>query len=318
MDKPFLRKENMSIIVLGSINMDLVVHAPRLPKPGETLTGSSFHTTPGGKGANQAVACARLGVKTQMIGRVGGDVFSSALRKNLSDNGVDVSGIALEEQLPSGVALIAIDEKGENNIIIIPGANGAVGNQELKTLENMLPKAKVLLLQLEIPIEIVIEAAKSAHTRGLTVILDPAPARQLPADLFPYVDILTPNTTEAAFLAGFPVDDTQNAEKAARTLRQQGTDQVIIKMGDLGAYVQNQVGGLFYPAIPVEAIDTVAAGDAFNGALAAALSENLPFEEAMHWAIAAGAIAVTRSGAQTAMPNRKDLLDLLKSRTHTH
>jgi len=302
----------MSIIVFGSINMDLVVHAPRLPKPGETLTGTSFHTTPGGKGANQAVACAHLGVKTRMVGRVGGDFFGTALLENLAAYGVDTFGVAVEEKLPSGVALIAIDEAAENNIIIVPGANGAVGLPDLKQLENILPEAKVLLLQLEIPLESVKEAARLASARGVTVILDPAPARILPLDLYPSVDILTPNTSEAAILVGFPVETELEAQRAARILIESGTHLVIIKMGAMGAYAQNQSNGRFYPAIPVEAVDTVAAGDAFNGALAAALSEGLPFEEAMYWALAGGAIAVTRAGAQTAMPDRNEILSLLK------
>lgn len=179
--------------------MDLVAHAPRLPKPGESLTGNSFHITPGGKGANQAVACARLGIQTHLIGRVGDDVFGSALRKNLSDNRVDVSGVMVDDQLPSGVALIAIGEAGENNIIVVPGANSAVGQPDLRYLEKILPDAKVLLLQLEIPMEIVQKAALLAHSQGVTVILDPAPASPLPIDLYPNVDILTPNTTEATF-----------------------------------------------------------------------------------------------------------------------
>lgn len=302
----------MSIIVLGSINMDLVAHAPRLPKPGETIVGTSFTTTPGGKGANQAVACARLGIPTRMIGRVGNDVFGSVLRKNLADFGVDISGVAVEDGLPSGVALIAIDEKAENNIIIISGANGAVGRKDLKFMETLLADTRVLLLQLEIPLETVQEAARLAHSRGVTVILDPAPARTLPADLYPSVDILTPNTTEAAILTGFPVDTPSEAKRAANALVDRGTRCVIIKMGAMGAYVLDYSGGRFYPAIPVEAIDTVAAGDAFNGALGAALSEGHSFEEAMRWALAGGAIAVTKAGAQIAMPNRDEILTILQ------
>jgi ribokinase len=303
----------MSIIILGSINMDLVVHAPRLPKPGESLTGTSFHTTPGGKGANQAVACARLGIQTHMIGRVGNDVFGNALRENLVKYGVDTQGISVEKDQPTGVALIAIDESGENNIIVVPGANSTVGQAELDHLESSLHQAKILLLQLEIPMAIVLAAAKKAHQSGIRVILDPAPAQPLPEELYPFVDILTPNTSEATLLAGFPVEKMPDAEKAASLFLDRGVQRVIIKMGALGAYLKDQSTGRLYPAIPVKAVDTVAAGDAFNGALGAALSLGFNLEEAMHWALTAGAIAVTRAGAQTAMPDRDEILKLMKS-----
>ena len=303
----------MSIVNLGSINMDLVVHAPQLPKPGESLTGTSFHTTPGGKGANQAVACARLGIQTHMIGRVGNDVFGNALQENLAKYGVDIQGISVEKDQPSGVALIAIDEFGENNIIVVPGANSTVGQAELRHLESYLSGAKILLLQLEIPMEIVLAAAKKAHQSGITVILDPAPAQSLPEELYPFVDILTPNTTEATILAGFPVEKKTDAEKAAGIFLDRGVQRVIIKMGVMGAYLKDQSTERLYPALPVKAVDTVAAGDAFNGALSAALSLGFNLEEAMHWAIAAGAIAVTRAGAQTAMPDRDELLKFMNS-----
>jgi ribokinase len=246
-----------------------------------------------------------------MIGRVGNDVFGSALRENLAKYGVDTQGISTEEKQPSGVALIAIDEAAENNIIVVPGANGVVGQAELDDLVSKLTAVQVLLLQLEIPMHIVQEAAQQAHERNITVILDPAPARPLPADLYPFVDILTPNTTEAAILAGFPVDTVEEAEKAASLFLERGVRIAVIKMGSMGAYAKDQAGGHFYPAFPVQAVDTVAAGDAFNGALGAALSEDRPFGEAMRWALAAGAIAVTRIGAQTAMPDRKEILQLL-------
>jgi ribokinase len=301
----------MSIVILGSINMDLVAHAPRLPRPGESLTGTSFHTTPGGKGANQAVACARLGIMTQMIGRVGEDVFGNALLQNLSLYGVNTQWVSKDKCQPSGVALIAIEESGENNIIVVPGANGTVGQAELDCLEAILPDTQVLLLQLEVPVEVVQEAAQRAHQQGVTVILDPAPAKPLPAELYTFVDIITPNTTEAAILVGFPVETIEEAGKAAGIFLERGVQHVIIKMGSMGAYVQDHAQKHFYPAIPVKAVDTVAAGDAFNGALGAALSEGKTWDEAMHWALAAGAIAVTRLGAQTAMPDRNEVLEIL-------
>jgi ribokinase len=303
----------MEIIVLGSINMDLVVHTPRLPKPGETLTGTSFHTTPGGKGANQAVACARLGAVTRMIGRVGGDVFGNALIDNLAAYNVDITGIGIEANSPSGVAMIEIDDSGENNIIVIPAANGVVGESDLKRLEAILPHSKALLLQLEIPLEIVQEAARMASIQGVTVILDPAPARILPENLYSLVDILTPNMTEASILTGIVIETPIDAQQAARNLIDRGVKNVIIKMGAQGGVLESKAGGKFFPAFPVDAVDTVAAGDAFNGGLAVALSEGLSLEEAMVWGIASGAIAVTRSGAQTAMPNRTEILNLIQN-----
>ena len=301
----------MSIVVFGSINMDLVARTPRLPAAGETLTGYSFSTVPGGKGANQAVACARLGVKTHMVGKVGGDVFGEALRENLAVEGVDTTFVATDAAVTSGVALIAVDDAAENNIIVIPGANGTVGEADLQALAQTLDQARILLLQLEIPLEVVLSAAKMARAKDVTVILDPAPARKLPDELYPYIDILTPNETEAAVLVGFPIIDPKSVERAALLLLEKGVRCVTIKMSAKGVYAVDQNGGRFYPAIPVTAVDTVAAGDAFNGALAAALSEGKPFAEAVQWGLAGGALAVTKAGAQEAMPKREELLGLL-------
>jgi ribokinase len=207
--------------------------------------------------------------------------------------------------------LIAVDDYAENNIIVIPGANGRVGTADLERLSKALVNAKILLLQLEIPLEIVTEAAKIAHDMGVTVILDPAPAQKLPDELFPWVDILTPNQTEASILMGFRVGDEGSVRRAAQVLLGWGVQHVIIKMGDLGAYIANEDGSQHYPAIPVVAIDTVAAGDAFNGALAAALMEEKSFDDAVRWGLAGGALAVTKAGAQEAMPERPAVLKLL-------
>jgi ribokinase len=301
----------MGIVVFGSINMDLVARTPRLPAPGETLTGYSFTTVPGGKGANQAVACARLGAPTQMVGRVGGDVFGDALLENLESNTVNSSHVIRDMEVASGVALIAVDDYAENTIIVIPGANGRVGSEDLERLSQALEIARILLLQLEIPLEIVVEAAKIAHDMGVTVILDPAPAQVLPDELYPWVDILTPNQTEASILAGFRVGDEGSIRRAAQVLLERGVQRVIIKMGDRGAYVATEDGSQQHPAIPVVAIDTVAAGDAFNGALAAALLEEKSFDDAVRWGLAGGALAVTKEGAQGAMPERDAVLKLL-------
>lgn len=302
----------MAIVVFGSINMDLVARVPRLPAPGETLTGRSFATVPGGKGANQAVACARLGAATRMVGRVGDDVFGEALRRSLAGYGVEVSGVSTAPGLPSGVAMIAVDDRAENTIIVVPGANGAVGGEDVARLAAALEGARALLLQLEVPIEAVVAAAQAARARGCLTLLDPAPVRDLPRELYALADIITPNETEAAQLVGFPVDTPPAVERAAAALQSRGVRRVVIKLGARGAYAADEAGGRLYPPFAVAAVDTVAAGDAFNGGLATALSEGQPFEAAIRWGLAAGAISVTRPGAQPSMPDRQELLAMLE------
>ncbi|MGB9753715.1 ribokinase [Roseiflexus castenholzii] len=299
----------MTIVVFGSINMDLVVRTPRLPAPGETLTGHSFFTAPGGKGANQAVACARLGAPTRMVGRVGDDLFGEQLRHSLRSFGVQDDGV-LTTPGPSGVALIAVDDAAENTIVIVPGANGAVGSEDMPRLERALDGARALLLQLETPLATVAAAARAGRARGATVILDPAPALPLPDELYALADILTPNESEATTLTGIPVHDEQSAAAAARALLARGARTVIIKLGARGALAADANGVRFWPAFTVTAVDTVAAGDAFNGGLAVALSEGRPFEEAIRWGLAAGALSVTKHGAQPSMPDRAELLAL--------
>ncbi len=300
----------MSIVVFGSINMDLVVRTPRLPAPGETLTGHTFFTAPGGKGANQAVACARLGAPTRMVGRVGDDLFGEQLRASLRTAGVQDDGV-LTAPGPSGVALIAVDDAAENTIVIVPGANGAVGGDDISRLEQALDGARVLLLQLEVPMAMVVAAARAARARGVTVMLDPAPALPLPDELWALTDILTPNESEAAALTGIPVRDEQSAAAAARALLARGVRTVIIKLGARGALVADTDNTRMWPAFTVTPVDTVAAGDAFNGGLATALSEGRSFEEAIRWGLAAGALSVTKPGAQPSMPDRRELLELL-------
>lgn len=300
----------MAVLVFGSINMDLVARTPRLPLPGETVIGQTFTSVPGGKGANQAVACARLGASTKMIGRVGTDQFGTQLRHNLQVNGIDVSGVAVDPDQSSGIAQIAIDDGGENSIIVISGANGAVAEPELVRLEEGLADASILLLQLELPLPMVAQAARLAQGNGVTVILDPAPARPLPPDIYPLIDILTPNETEAAALVGFPIEDEAEAQRACDILQARGANKVILKLGARGVFV-SALGAR--SAFQVTAVDTVAAGDAFNGALAAALNQGLQFEEAVEWGLAAGALAVTQPGAQSAMPRHEQLLSFLNN-----
>ncbi len=303
----------MTVLVFGSLNMDLVVQTARLPMAGETLTGQRFFTTPGGKGANQAVAAARLGAATRMIGRVGADPFGQVLRAGLQAAGVAVADVLTDAHESSGVALITVDAAGANSIIVVPGANGRVGRDEVAQLTAALGGAQVLLLQLEVPPAAVQAAAAAAHAAGVLVILDPAPVPPagLPPDLLASVAILTPNEHEAAALVGFPLDTPAAIVRAADQLRACGAQQVVIKCGARGIYWTDGRAGGFQAALPVTAVDTVGAGDAFNGALAVALAEGRSFVEALAWGQAAGALAVTGVGAQAALPDRAALLALL-------
>lgn len=293
------------MIVFGSINMDLVARVPRLPAPGETLIGHNFSTVSGGKGANQAVAVARLGIPTSMVGRVGGDDFGEDLLTSLQANGVQTDGVLVEQSARSGVAMIAVDDRGENHIIVIPEANGRINEEDVERLARYLPGSAALLLQFEIPLLAVQAAAQAAQEAGVRVVLDPAPARtDLPTDLYPLVDIITPNAVEAEQLVGFPINNPESAAQAANVLRQRGVNTVVIKLGAQGVFCTTADESFFIPAFSVQAVDTVAAGDAFNGGLAAALAEGLPLRQSIVWGAAAGALAATKAGAQTSMPDR--------------
>ncbi|MGB3495992.1 MAG: ribokinase [Elainellaceae cyanobacterium] len=298
----------MTILVFGSINMDLVARTPRLPQAGETLTGHNFSTVPGGKGANQAVAAARLGAAVTMIGRVGGDRFGETLIESLQKAGVGCDRIIADSACSSGVALIEVEDGGNNHIIIIPGANGRVNAEDVSRLQPCLPEAKLLLLQLEVPIAAVVAAAQAARQAGVTVVLDPAPApTTLPDELFTAVDIITPNQVEASQLVGFAVETLADAEKAAIALRQKGVRAVIIKLGNQGTLTVTEETTIHTPVFPVKAVDTVAAGDAFNGGLATALAEGRSLQDALIWGTGTAALAVTRQGAQTSMPTHAEL-----------
>ena len=312
----------MDVVVLGSLNMDLVAQVPYLPKPGETLLGNSFATIPGGKGGNQAVAAARLGARTAMVGRVGNDEIGTTLRSRLASENIEVQGVSISDRASSGTALIAVSPNN-NQIVVVPGANGEVDDAELEALVPYFEQARVLLLQFELPLEVVEKAAALAHIAGLTVIVDPAPAQgPLPADVCEYISILTPNQTEAALLTGRPVDDVKGAIAAAETLQRQGVETVIVKMGAMGCVCATATGSFAIPVFSVDAIDTVAAGDAFNGGLAAALCEfdrepGEPFargtlKDAIDYASAVAAISVTRSGGQTSMPTAAEVEEFLQ------
>lgn len=302
------------IVVVGSINLDLVATTPRIPIAGETVAGVSFQTFPGGKGANQAVAAARLGASVSMIGKLGTDVFGAQLRESLEESRVNTDGI---EMVPgsSGVALITTDEKGENAITVVAGANAQLSPEDLEAHIGLLRSAGMLLTQLEIPIETVEYLAAIAIREGIPLVLDPAPARPLSASLLKSVDWLTPNETEACSLLRRPPGELSEAgvEEAANTLLALGSRNVILKLGKRGCYVALMDGTRqLLPAYSVRAIDTTAAGDAFNGAFAVALLNGQDALSSASWASAVAAISVTRSGAQPSMPTSAEVESFLE------
>jgi ribokinase len=305
--------EHTSICVVGSLNMDLVMRTPHLPAPGETISGGPFATHPGGKGANQAVAAARLGAAVAMVGRVGGDAFGARLRTELTEADIDIRQVVTLPDMASGVALIAVEASGQNSIIIAPGANGALTPADVEAANPPITAAQVLLLQLETPLPAVQRAAELAHATGTLVLLNPAPAQPLPAELLAQVDYLIPNEQEAALLLGETIATGADAAGAAQRLcAQTGVGGVVITLGAQGALLaQAQTEPQFVPAHPVAVVDTTAAGDAFVGAFAVALAEGRTPAEAMRWGNAAGALAVTTAGAQPSLPTRNAVVALL-------
>lgn len=302
------------ILVLGSLNGDLVQRVPRLPRPGETLQGDGLQIFPGGKGANQACAAALLGGRVRMAGCVGSDVFGGRLIQALEEAGVDATLIR-RIGTPSGTAVIFILPNGENMIVIAPGANAEVSVEfALKAIETLEP-GDLLLCQLEIPLETVTAALKFAHDKQILTILDPAPACRLPPALFRAIGILTPNQNEAAMLAECSNVPTrmQEAEVCALTLRDRGAATVIVKMGEQGCLIADASGIVVSPGFTVDVTDTTAAGDTFNGALAIAISEGLPIAAATRFANAAAALSVTRMGAISSLPKRAEVEHFLTS-----
>ncbi|MDE2970317.1 MAG: ribokinase [Chloroflexota bacterium] len=301
------------IVALGSINMDLVAVASALPKPGETVMGDGFATLPGGKGANQAVAAARLGADVRMVGRVGDDVFGPMLIAGLEANGVDVSDVMTTPGSSSGIAVILLDGERQNSIVGIYGANMACDAVQVEAASRALDGADALLLQMEIPSGVSLAAAQIARRMGVRVIFDPAPASAIPLSSYEFFDIVAPNQSEAEVLTGVLVDGIDSAYEAARILRSQGARTAIIKLGEQGVVYASEEGSGHVAAFQVEAIDTVAAGDGFAGALAVALAEGQPVERALRFASGAGALVVTKRGAQDAMPDRAEVERLLHS-----
>ncbi len=299
------------VVVVGSLNMDLVARAPHIPQPGETILGRDFHTLPGGKGANQAVAAARLGARVTMVGRVGNDAFARLLLDNLVAAGIDHTCVIQDFRAATGVALIVVDAAGQNTIVVASGANARLSPADVEAAEAAIAKADVLLLQLETPLETVTRAAQIAHAHGATVILNPSPAQPLPPALLSLVDVLVVNESETALLTGLPIDSRARVEAAAGVLRESGVGVVILTLGERGALLAQAGGVQAFPAFMVTAVDTTAAGDAFMGGLAVALAEGESLDEGVRWGSAAGALATTQLGAQPSLPTRRAVEKLL-------
>ena len=294
------------ILVIGSSNTDMTVKSPRLPKPGETVIGGDFKMGPGGKGANQAVAAKRLGGDVGFVCKVGHDIFGDAAVTTYEKEGLDTSNI-LRSDKPSGVALIFVDGKGENSISVASGANGDITPSDIESKADLIRRADILLLQLEMPVESVLAAARIAHDAGVYVILNPAPACSLPEELFPLIDLMTPNQTESEFYTGIPVRDEAGACAAAAAFRKMGVGDIVMTMGGRGSMGFNAEGSFFTPARKVDVVDTTAAGDTFCGALAVALSEGKDLRPAVDFATSAAALTVQKRGAQESLPYRNQL-----------
>lgn len=291
------------VVVVGSLNMDLVARAARLPRAGETLAGQTFASVPGGKGANQAVAVARLGGSVAMIGSVGDDTYGQQLLSALQVEGVDCQAVAVCEGVSSGVALIVVDATSQNAIVIIPGGNGLLAPASVQRFDGLLQAADIIICQLEVPLETVEWALARARGLGKTVILNPAPATgPLPPQWYAHIDYLVPNESEAEALTGVRVTDQVSAQHAAEALLQLGVDKVIVTLGARGALFVSADGCQHYPAPQVQALDTTAAGDTFIGGFAAALSRGLGEAEAIVFGQQAAALSVTRAGAQPSIP----------------
>lgn len=295
------------IVVVGSSNTDMIIKLDHIPRPGETILGGEFVTAPGGKGANQAVAAARAGGRVSFIARVGRDMFGDQAVEGFRADEIDVEHVSRDKSAPSGVALIFVAKDGENSIAVASGANNRLTPRDVKKARDVIASASVLVLQLETPMETVHAAAELAAGAGVRVILNPAPAQALPDELLRLVSILTPNESEAELLTGIRVEDDSSAGRAADVLLNRGVQTVIITLGPRGAFLASADSRKLIKGFAMNAVDTTAAGDVFNGALAVALAEGDAPERAVRFANAAAAISVTRMGAQPSAPKRKEI-----------
>lgn len=302
--------EKNRILVIGSSNTDMTVRSATLPKPGETVLGGDFRMGPGGKGANQAVAARLLGGEVTFVCKLGRDMFGEGASKHYESCGLDTSKILWSDK-PSGVALITVDSKAENSIVVASGANADMTVSDIDSVADIIKSSGILLLQLEIPMDAVVHAAEIAYNAGVQVVLNPAPAAALPAELLKCVSILIPNETEASAISGIDINNFETAAAAAERLKGMGVREVIITMGSRGSVVCDG-DCTFVPAFKVNAIDTTAAGDTFCGGVCVALSEGKDLLEAVKFATAASSIAVQRPGAQDSVPNRCEVDKLLK------
>ena len=295
------------IAVVGSINLDLSVHVPVIPAVGETVLGTSFAQSPGGKGANQAVAAARLGSRVAFVGCLGKDAFGDALEQGLRENGVDTAYIRRTGTCESGIALIQVDRAGHNNIVVVPGSNFALTEEDLDRAADCFREASLMMFQLEVPIPVVEAALCRARAAGCKTLLNPAPARPLTEKILRCTDILAPNQIELAMLTGLPCESEAELEKAAGILRAGGAGLVVVTLGERGAMLAGPKGVSFYPARKVTAVDTTAAGDAFLGGLAHGLEQGYTIEEAVRIGQDTAAYAVQKHGAQPSLPTWREL-----------
>lgn len=296
------------IVVVGSSNMDMVVKTDHIPVPGETVLSGSFFMNAGGKGANQAVAVARLGGEVVFISKLGNDLFGKQFSQLFSSEGIDTTHLRFDDERPSGVALITVDKAGENSIVVASGANAYLSDEDILSALREIESAGIVLLQLEIPLPTVQYVIAYAAARNVKVILNPAPAAVLPADMLARIDILTPNKTEASMISGIEVTDIGSAGLAAKAICAMGVKNVVVTMGPLGAVICDGENIQLVETRKVETVDTTAAGDVFNGALAVALAEGKELDAAVGFACEAASISVTRLGAQSSIPHRNELV----------